>query len=273
MSQSIAILVHMAAAGDPVPPALPPTTRWAVEYAPNMCVLSRSFGGSAQAPAAILALRPLPLSNGVEMVLATPAKGVQAARKGRMKVTMQPSGQEQETRFERAPDASGRRTLTTFGISSETLDAMKTAQVVELAIGREPPVRLATGSATKALAAVVPCQDDLLKTWGNDPTIQERIGTAAVPQGGGIGAFFERGYYPQTAIQKRQEGRTTIAWTIDATGKTRDCRIVASSGVRELDLTTCAVILQKARYTPALDKAGRPMESFQVQAIRWSLDD
>lgn len=251
---------------------LPPVAPWAVEYAPNMCVLSRGFGGTASAPAVSLALRPLPLSTRAEMVVAVPTAGPALASKGTVAVSLLPSGERREVPFDRWRNATTGRTIMSFDVPSELLEAMRTAQAIEFAPKREPTVKLATTGTAKALTALEPCQNDLLRTWGYDPAFKDRMGTPASTVGGSLGSWFAYQYYPREALRNGQQGRVTIAWTIDQVGKTRDCRVLDSSGATSLDLTTCAIILQKARFRPALDKDGKPMESYQVQAIRWSLN-
>lgn len=250
-----------------------PVGPWSVEYAPNMCLLSRGFGGTTQAPDMMLVLRPLPLSTRAEMAVAVASSGSTLPRNGKVTVTLLPSRVQQTIPFVRRRDETTRRDVTSFDVAADFLEAMRSAEAIELASGGQPPVRLATGTTAKAFAALVPCQDDLLKSWGYDPAIKDAIATPAQPVGGSFGTFFGRDYYPAEALRQNQQGRVTVAWTIDQSGKARDCRILGSSGVRDLDLTTCAIILQKVRFKPALDQKGDPMASYQTLAVRWSLDN
>lgn len=77
--------------------------------------------------------------------------------------------------------------------------------------------------------------------------------------------------YPIEAVLGAQEGSTSFALSIDANGLPQDCRITKSSGSKLLDDQTCAVMLIRARFRPAIDKAGHPIPATYRQTIRWHL--
>lgn len=68
-----------------------------------------------------------------------------------------------------------------------------------------------------------------------------------------------------------EEAATTIRVTIATDGKVRDCTILASSGSAELDKSACATMTNRARFRPAVDPQGRPMESTHTSRIRWRI--
>ena len=68
MMLSLLLLAAAAAAA-----AIAATNKWQVEYAANMCVLSRDYGAGADK--VTLALRTLPMSENSEVVLLTQGKG------------------------------------------------------------------------------------------------------------------------------------------------------------------------------------------------------
>ena len=68
-----------------------------------------------------------------------------------------------------------------------------------------------------------------------------------------------------------EEAATTIRVTIATDGKARDCTVVESSGSAELDKSACATMMRRARFRPALDKQGHPMESTYTSRIRWRI--
>lgn len=69
-----------------------------------------------------------------------------------------------------------------------------------------------------------------------------------------------------------------ISFTIQPDGRVRPCRVVRSSGDRELDAITCREIERRYRYRPARDEWGRPVAfvlngphawDLRVEADRW----
>lgn len=68
-----------------------------------------------------------------------------------------------------------------------------------------------------------------------------------------------------------EEAATTIRVTIATDGKVRDCTVLASSGSAELDNSACATMTSRARFRPAVDAQGRPIESTHTSRIRWRI--
>ncbi|NIJ18861.1 TonB family protein [Sphingomonas naasensis] len=77
--------------------------------------------------------------------------------------------------------------------------------------------------------------------------------------------------YPPIALRYNQEGTVAIALTLDPSGAPTACDIRATSGYVELDNQTCSLLMQRARFAPALDRAGEPTKSTWTSRIRWQL--
>ena len=58
-------------------------------------------------------------------------------------------------------------------------------------------------------------------------------------------------------------------FTVGADGRLSNCRVLQSSGNAELDATTCRIILQRYRFTPARDEHGRPVEDYAEAENEW----
>jgi protein TonB len=79
--------------------------------------------------------------------------------------------------------------------------------------------------------------------------------------------------YPVSAIRAGAEGTARIGWTIGIDGRAKDCHVLSSSGNADLDKASCDAILLRARYSPALDQHGNPIESYSERRIRWKLPE
>lgn len=77
--------------------------------------------------------------------------------------------------------------------------------------------------------------------------------------------------YPPAAMRNEEQGEVRYVLEVDTTGKPFDCRITASSGFPTLDAETCRMILQRARFHPATDAAGKPVASRYAGNVNYSL--
>lgn len=93
-------------------------------------------------------------------------------------------------------------------------------------------------------------------------------GTGGGGDGGGRGtpARWLRGSitdrdYPDAAYERRIGGTVFLRFVVAPTGRVSECTVTRSSGSRELDATTCRLILRRFRYRPARDAEGNPISS------------
>lgn len=77
--------------------------------------------------------------------------------------------------------------------------------------------------------------------------------------------------YPAAAIRLNQQGTVRAALTVSTQGRVTGCAIESSSGSPALDFTTCRVLTARARFVPAKDALGAPVESATRTTIRWVL--
>jgi len=139
-----------------------------------------------------------------------------------------------------------------------------------------PPIVAApvagTGAAPSAGAAPVPGPGTGAGGEGN--------GFAAGRGGGGSGsgiavpARFLKGElrnkdYPRALGDAGIGGVVTMRFTVGTDGRVYDCRVIGSSGNRELDETTCRLAEQRYRYRPARDASGRPVVSTDTDEHEW----
>lgn len=79
--------------------------------------------------------------------------------------------------------------------------------------------------------------------------------------------------YPRVALVNDQQGSVTVRVKIDRSGLVTSCKVVISSGHQALDEQTCALYRARARFEPATDRRGRPIESVYTQKTTWRLAD
>ncbi|WP_083734138.1 energy transducer TonB [Sphingopyxis sp. KK2] len=102
-----------------------------------------------------------------------------------------------------------------------------------------------------------------------DPNDKSRPLTPA----GNPGLWATNDDYPAAAMREEREGTSGFRLTIDANGLPIACDIVSSSGHADLDSTTCALLLERARFRPGLDAAGKRVGGTYTNRIRWQIPD
>jgi protein TonB len=65
--------------------------------------------------------------------------------------------------------------------------------------------------------------------------------------------------YPRSAVRARARGTVFLRFVVAPSGRVNDCRVTRSSGNRDLDETTCDLIVRRFRYRPAISSDGRPV--------------
>ena len=75
--------------------------------------------------------------------------------------------------------------------------------------------------------------------------------------------------YPAESLAAGEQGEVTAAFDVTETGAVENCKVIRSSGYLRLDDATCPLIVERARYRPAIDATGKPMRSADVRAFRW----
>jgi TonB family protein len=91
------------------------------------------------------------------------------------------------------------------------------------------------------------------------------------PASGNLTGLFTANDYPREALRKEEQGTTAVRLDIDERGRIRTCTVLDSSGSASLDRATCNVLTRRARFSPALDSAGRAVADTHVQRISWRL--
>jgi TonB family protein len=154
-------------------------------------------------------------------------------------------------------------------------------------VGRDELIRLAATPSLKVSSAgftvhfpvfglsdvVTPldtCISQLLARWGLDEKDQARLAKFPVPKKPDS-HYINDNDYPQTALNRRAIGQVEARVTVSTDGLPSDCQLVRSSGHPDLDLATCRLILERARFRPALDRTGQPMVSPHYFSITWSI--
>ncbi len=242
-----------------------PTGKWVVEYADSMCVLQREYG-TTDAPLT-LGIKPSLMDKDVRLIVLQPASGghkfgVPAT------VTFGTRDGPVQTSLDSLIMNSRRVRLSEAFIDRRSLNRAIASGRLELQAARVIEVRLALPGFGRALAALDECVTDLLKGWGIAPAEQQNLGSFPQPRGGRLRVSHTD--YPIAALDQDASGATVGRIKVSVNGDASDCVVLATSKSKDLDTATCKVLL-RARYEPAVSKAGPPAASYYIAQIVWRL--
>lgn len=94
---------------------------------------------------------------------------------------------------------------------------------------------------------------------------------AAPEPRGNPGRWANANDYPSRALREEREGTTSFRVIVNAKGRVDSCQVTSSSGHSDLDAATCKNIQRRARFRPALDSAGNPMQAAWSSRVRWQI--
>ena len=75
--------------------------------------------------------------------------------------------------------------------------------------------------------------------------------------------------YPSRSLSREEEGTSRLNMTVGPDGKVTGCS--ASGATEALDKAACQFASRRARFNPALDKAGNPTTGSFSTSVRWQI--
>ena len=98
-------------------------------------------------------------------------------------------------------------------------------------------------------------------TGGNGPGAGSGDGDGGGTDAEWTGGKIKNGDYPKALREANISGTTETVIAVGANGRPTACRVTRTSGSRELDSTTCQLILQRFKFKPARNAAGQAIDS------------
>ncbi|MDE2564097.1 MAG: energy transducer TonB [Sphingomonadales bacterium] len=98
-----------------------------------------------------------------------------------------------------------------------------------------------------------------------------RAATPSPPRPANPGEWIKTDDYPDEALQAGRQGSVRFTLQVDANGMPSGCNVVQGSGDPSLDEATCRLISQRARFTPATGRNGKPVAGSYTNTVRWVL--
>lgn len=242
-----------------------PTKPWVVEFAESTCLASREYGTGKDV--LILSFKPSPIGNFLQLSIGISDRRETVHEQKAMVQINDRAPIEAKLLAFRAKDKKTR--VLRIILPDEKLQPLseaKTLSVHSLSEIDETFSLTAMAPLSKQMAA---CIDDLRSQWNMSDDAKGKFKTRAKAN---LASFVKDADYPQMALDRGETGETRFALLVDETGKVADCTVVETSGIPTLDAQTCGVIMERARFSPAIDADGRPTRDSLTSRIRWVMD-
>jgi len=86
-----------------------------------------------------------------------------------------------------------------------------------------------------------------------------------------LASYVSNDDYPAEALWNDEEGTTGFRLTVGTNGRVTNCEVFEPSGSASLDETTCRIMRERTRFSPARGSDGNPMEDSLDAWIHWRL--
>lgn len=259
---------------------LAPSSKWNVDYDDRSCVLQRAFGPEDDP----VLLRMVKFEPGDHFQLLAAGKRFLRTKQGD-RMTIRYGSGEGVHKVENVLVGDGAKGLgTVFVTSTRILPArFENERPVPVTVEEEravtritmSPVRghelaLLTGPLDKAFAAWRTCTERLVRKWGLDPAAQAALKRPATPSSD-PGKWLLSTDYPLAQLMFGKQALVNFRLNVGKDGVPTACEVQKSYSDKAFDDRSCAMLMKRARFTPALDAQGQPIESYYVNRIVWKI--
>ena len=243
---------------------LQPTGNWKLDYGDTQCAAAHSFG-SLSAPI-VLGIVPSLSGGTYKLVVSLPRTGPTFARdlggsvdfgQGRLNAPLLYYGGQ-----------GVKMSIYQARLSAAQMEQAKSATTLTLRSETGESYSFPLADMPALLGALAKCTADLQHYWNMDG---KALSSAPVAATGDLRSLITPSDYPTAAMIKQLQGTSRYQLLVDGTGAVAGCDVLSSSGVPLLDSTGCEVFKEKARFSPAKDRQGKPIRSeVTTPPITWA---
>jgi hypothetical protein len=152
------------------------------------------------------------------------------------------------------------------GLPESFAEQLAGADALELRGGGRVRGRIPLAGVRDALAVQRRCMHDVAREWGLDEAAWAALRRR--PEGiNGLG--FTTDDFPPEMLSSASQARVVLRVDVSADGRATACVPVAGTGSIAIDRRACAVVMERARFTPALDAAGAPVAARAVFLVNF----
>ena len=269
MTKGLKKLVHLFAVvglawGGPAPLLAADPVKWSATWAEGAC---SARGSTPLGPEMLLSITP---GNGIS-ILSLTGKGlgrITARQVERLELLLQPSGPAPamanylSSRYPEGPS------LSFVSEDRSFLEEVAGSTSILVRNGKKTLFEIASPDAAAAVVALRECEREGLRLHGIDPESWRALRSVprlTVP----LFRLVRAQDYPESAAASGLSGTVIVRLSVDRSGKPVKCDFIARSGTESLDQVTCEIFMERARFDPAIDRAGMPTAAPFVAKLSW----
>jgi hypothetical protein len=281
------------------PVRLQPAGHWELDYSEHSCRLTRTFGQPERSTSLVMEgvapddpLSMVIVSNALKKSLTSrnvaahflPA-GELVYRDGLAATTAgpgQPAAMWPKVSFLPAPDKAAawkerhsvdrREPRDLVKVRQEFADqaahASKT-RAIRIDAGSETLLVLETGSLGKAFTMMRECQRDLVRSWGLDPDVQDRISIPATRHT--RGDWLLPSDYPGSALARGEESVVRARLIVDQQGGISNCTSLSHFQAPDFERVVCSALMKRGKFYPAELEDGTKVPSYYTFNVRFQM--
>jgi hypothetical protein len=151
----------------------------------------------------------------------------------------------------------------------DTLEREAEGLLIERAFNKT--LFLRTGSLRSPMAAMRSCLDELYSHWGIDVDAHRTLSRPAIPLDYARIVREIQESYPASMLMGGNQGYLRVRLGVGADGKPTNCHMQVDYNAQAFERVACEKLMRYATFAPALDKDGRPIASFYLVGIQYSL--
>ncbi len=251
------------AAPAPTPTPMAPTGPWNVEFADSMCLLSRPYGPKQEIR---LILKPSMVGDKLEIIVTTAKTRISEGRSGKATLAVAGEVAADEMYFNAYSTAKAR--LLRIGSKEETLTFSALRDTLAIDAERESRHLFALPGIERARPVLNHCLDQLRTIYKVSKADLASIKTE--PQTS-LPKLFSTSDYPAEALSLNQSGTVGVLLWVEANGHVSTCEVIEPINSLSLKQATCNILQRRARFTPAMNMAGKPVRAPVFTRVRWAL--
>lgn len=275
-----------ASAANKAPVSLPAASKWEMNYDEDSCHLFRLFGSGEQS--ALLALTREEPSDWLQMTVVSKQvkyNGIAVPVEVALGDQALPYKLNGVALTSTEKDGSKRPVIKVEGLRLDgwqwsrdkaamvnppatTPQAEAAVTALTIKVPGKQPIRLETGSLGEPMKAMRACTDDLLEHWGYDPKVHAALSKRAAPIAN-PGRWLRSEDFPYAALTQGHNGIVRFRLDVAPDGAVIGCRVLYRTNPDNFADLSCKLVRQRARMTPALDAAGKPVKDYYINTIRW----
>ena len=240
-----------------------PSGKWVVDFSETGCIASREYSVGSGNWA--IGLEPVPATSKTSLLLLVPDG---SPRFDDARISVGGAKISSTGMTLRGSDTRQRR-LYASELQSDELERLQRAERLTISLeDRDFPFAVET--LDDLMPVLERCVSQFFERWGFSQERQTKLATYPVPKKELL-RYLTSYDYPSSALQRGAMGAVDILLMIGTDGRPTSCTVTQSSGHQDLDEASCEVFVQRARFDPARDKAGQPMEAPYTVQLRWQL--